>query len=182
LTQNRQWTLLRFAQAQHYRAALESRAIQKLNHKSETVRIGPRGLRPLQNTIVVEKAEQVPFLAVNWHLLNGVSVEWSYKLVQRNSSAHTVKLVFLSGKVAGPIPSRSLFGDDYAGSVTRNDVWTTNTPPSRKEQGDLRALHPQCYRWVAHDECNSWPAMTNQYPVCKVRSLRLSEVCCETRD
>jgi hypothetical protein len=35
---------LSFVQAQHYRVALESRAIRKLNHKSETVRIRLRGL------------------------------------------------------------------------------------------------------------------------------------------
>ncbi len=39
LTQNRQCTHLSFVQAEHYRVALESRAIRKLNHKSETVRI-----------------------------------------------------------------------------------------------------------------------------------------------
>jgi hypothetical protein len=43
LTQNRQCTHLSFVQAQHYRVALESRAIRKLNHKSETVRIRLRG-------------------------------------------------------------------------------------------------------------------------------------------
>src|SRR6266478_3286255 len=39
LTRNCQCTHLSFVQAQHYRVALESRAIRKLNHKSETVRI-----------------------------------------------------------------------------------------------------------------------------------------------
>src|SRR2546427_8993811 len=39
LTQNRQCTHLSLVQAQHYRDALESRAIRKLNHKSEAVRI-----------------------------------------------------------------------------------------------------------------------------------------------
>jgi hypothetical protein len=39
LTQNRQCTHLSFVQIQHYRVALESRAIRKLKHKSETVRI-----------------------------------------------------------------------------------------------------------------------------------------------
>src|SRR5215469_18963956 len=40
LTQNRQCTHLSFVQAQHYRVALESRAIRKLNHKSETAESG----------------------------------------------------------------------------------------------------------------------------------------------
>ncbi len=44
LTQNRRCTHLSFVQAQHYRVALESRAIRKSNHKSETVRVRLRGL------------------------------------------------------------------------------------------------------------------------------------------
>src|SRR5260370_13242932 len=44
LTQNRQCAHLSFVQAQHYRFALGSRAIRKLNHKSETLRIRLLGL------------------------------------------------------------------------------------------------------------------------------------------
>src|SRR6267378_831848 len=43
-----------FVQAQHYRVALESRAIRKLNHKSETVRIRLRGLEAFMRWVVVQ--------------------------------------------------------------------------------------------------------------------------------
>src|SRR5260370_38318957 len=52
LTQNRQCRHLSFVQAQHYRVALESRAIRKLNHKSETVRIRLRGLEAFMRWVV----------------------------------------------------------------------------------------------------------------------------------
>ena len=52
LTQNRQCTHLSFVQAQHYRDALESRAIRKLNHKSETVRIRLRRLEEFMRWVV----------------------------------------------------------------------------------------------------------------------------------
>src|SRR6266850_7143794 len=52
LTQNRQCTDLSFVQAQHYRDALESRAIRKLNHKSEMVRIRLRGLEAFMRWVV----------------------------------------------------------------------------------------------------------------------------------
>jgi hypothetical protein len=44
---------LSFVQAQHYRVALESRAIRKLNHKSETVRIRLRGLEAFMRWVVI---------------------------------------------------------------------------------------------------------------------------------
>src|SRR5882672_12950979 len=53
LTQNRQCTHLSLVQAQHYRVALESRAIRNLNHKSETVRIRLRGLDAFMRWVVV---------------------------------------------------------------------------------------------------------------------------------
>src|SRR2546425_12396942 len=47
-----QCTHLSFVQAQHYRDALESRAIRKLNHKSEMVRIRLRGLEAFMRWVV----------------------------------------------------------------------------------------------------------------------------------
>jgi hypothetical protein len=44
---------LSFVQAQHHRVALESRAIRKLNHKSETVRIRLRGLEAFMRWFVI---------------------------------------------------------------------------------------------------------------------------------
>ena len=52
LTQNRQGTHLSFVQAQHYSDALESRAIRKLNHKSEMVRIRLRGREAFMSWVV----------------------------------------------------------------------------------------------------------------------------------
>jgi hypothetical protein len=43
---------LSFVQAQHYRVALESRTIRKLNHKSEMVRIRLRGLEGFMRGVV----------------------------------------------------------------------------------------------------------------------------------
>src|SRR3989442_5413288 len=57
--QNRQCTHLSFVQAQHYRDALESRAIRKLNHKSEMVRIRLRGLEAFMRWVV------------NWQIWDG---------------------------------------------------------------------------------------------------------------
>src|SRR3989442_8263588 len=57
LTQNRQCTHLSFVQAQHYRDALESRAIRKLNHKSEMVRIRLRELEAFMRWVVVTLVE-----------------------------------------------------------------------------------------------------------------------------
>ena len=51
---NRQCTHLSFVQAQHYRVALESRAIRKLNHNSETVRIRLWGLEAFMRWVVAE--------------------------------------------------------------------------------------------------------------------------------
>jgi hypothetical protein len=53
LTQNRQCTHLSFVQAQPYRVALELRAIGKLNHKSEAVRIRLRGFEAVMRWVVV---------------------------------------------------------------------------------------------------------------------------------
>ena len=47
LTQNRQRCHLSFVQAQHYRVALQSRAIRDVTYKSETVRIRIRGVGAL---------------------------------------------------------------------------------------------------------------------------------------
>src|SRR3989442_8456851 len=57
LTQNRQCSHLSFVQAQHNRDALESRAIRKLNHKSEMVRIRLRGLGAFMRRAVVKLVE-----------------------------------------------------------------------------------------------------------------------------
>ncbi len=64
LTQNCQCTHLRFVQAQHYRVALESRAIRKLNHKSEMVRIRLRGLEAFMRWVVVITSNTSPTLSL----------------------------------------------------------------------------------------------------------------------
>src|SRR5882672_8230159 len=71
LTQNRQCTHLSFVQAQHYRVALESRAIRKLNHKSEMVRNRLRRLEAFNFGNVDAKLSNVSVLwLVSWQGFN----------------------------------------------------------------------------------------------------------------
>src|SRR5216683_7132292 len=65
LTQNRQCTHLSFVQAQDYRVVLKSRAIRKLNHKSETVRIRLRGIEAFMGWVV---ARAVRFRTPLWQI------------------------------------------------------------------------------------------------------------------
>src|SRR6266566_2551056 len=69
LTQNRQCSHLSFVQAQHYRVALESRAIRKLNHKSEMVRIRLRGLEAFMRWVVVCAASLPPHVLGNAYIV-----------------------------------------------------------------------------------------------------------------
>jgi hypothetical protein len=69
---NRHRTHLSFVQTQHYRDALESRAIRKLNHKSEMVRIMLRRLEAFMRWVVVSLRRGQGWLSLDLGSLGGL--------------------------------------------------------------------------------------------------------------